>query len=85
MIPGSNNSHQHAPGANHIVPGWAFEGGLTSELARVQALQEEALLLEDGAAIQLLQPVRHPHYVLPVSHTSLSLLQIEMYRHNAEP
>ncbi len=59
------NAYQHVSGRLHVAIRGGFEGDITAELARVQALQEEALLLQHWTAIQLLQPLCNSHNVFP--------------------
>ena len=51
-------AYQHVSGRLHVAIRGGFEGDITAELARVQALQEEALLLQHWTAIHLLQPLQ---------------------------
>ncbi len=59
--------YQHVSGRLHVAIRGGFEGDITAELPRVQALQEEALLLQHWSAIQLLQPLCNSHNVFPAN------------------
>ena len=58
-------------GRLHVAIGGGFEGDVTAELARMQALQEEALLLQHWSAIQLVQPLCNSHNVFPANQLML--------------
>lgn len=57
--------YRHVSDRLHVAIRGGFEGDITAELSRVQALQKEALLLQHWTAIQLLQPLCNSHNVLP--------------------
>ena len=57
--------YQQVSGGLHTVSRSGLEGHIAAELAGMQALQEEALLLQHWSAVQVVQLVSHPHNVLP--------------------
>lgn len=57
--------YQQVSGGLHIVSRSTLEGHVAAELAGMQALQEEALLLQHWSAVKVVQLVGHPHNVLP--------------------
>jgi len=61
--------YQHVSGRLHVAIRGGFEGNITAELPRMQALQKETLLLQHWTTIQLLQPLCNSHNVFPANQT----------------